>query len=238
MKLFTLIGANCILASACATEPAVGVDGIQANAIGQESADCKVAEHDCDAECTNKEHAKVPAADGTTRVASIALEDSPRKGATDPAVTIVLSSEFECPYCAKINRTLKRVIDKYGDVVSVVYKHNPLPFHKNAMGAAIAAEAAHRQGRFWEMYELLFANQRSLGRQNYLAWAKELGLDLDAFASDLDAPELRERVTRDQKLIQSLGGRGVPNLWINGRHVVGAQPFEKLQSVIDDELGC
>lgn len=167
---------------------------------------------------------------------AIPLEGSPRKGSDDAEVTIVLASEFECPFCSRVNPAITRIMKEYDGKVALVYKHNPLSFHKDAMAAAMAAEAAHRQGKFWQMYELLFANQKQLKRENYLAWAETLGLDVDEFEADLDSADLAETIKRDQELVRSLGARGVPSFWINGQHIVGAQPYSVLKSIIDKHL--
>ncbi|OGQ91887.1 MAG: hypothetical protein A2289_10260 [Deltaproteobacteria bacterium RIFOXYA12_FULL_58_15] len=235
-----LAGASAI---GCAVESPTGEDSSnlvappesQTNAIAAEH-DCGCAKLDCQGGCENKECPDSPSPEEVREIESIPIEGSPVKGGENAKVTIVLSSEFECPYSARINSTIRKVMDEYGDDVALVYKHSPLPFHKNAIGAGLAAEAAHRQGKFWEMYEILFANQRQLSRENYLAWAEKLGLDVDAFGADLDSPELRRKIEQDQELVKSLGGRGVPNLWINGRHMVGAQPFEVIKRAIDEQL--
>lgn len=230
-----------LVASACAVESMPLAEngapslGSAQSGIGN-APDGGCAQPECQGECPKQNGAEAPTEIDAARADPIPLGDSPRKGADDADVVIVLSSEFECPYCARVNLALERVMAEYGDRVAIVYKHSPLPFHRNAVGAAMAAEAARRQGNFWDMYDLLFASQSQLNRESYLAWAKQLGLDMEAFEADLDSSESAERVKRDQELIEDLGGRGVPNLWINGHHLVGAQPFEKLQAVIDAEL--
>ncbi len=97
-------------------------------------------------------------------VYKLALVDAPSKGAKQPKVTIVEFSEFQCPFCSRVNPTISEVLKTYGNDVQVQFRHNPLPFHNNAMIASIASEAAREQGKFWEMHDKLFANQQALER--------------------------------------------------------------------------
>jgi protein-disulfide isomerase len=120
--------------------------------------------------------------------------------------------------------------------VRFVYKHYPLSMHAQAPGAHRAAAAAQRQGKFWEMYALIFENARSLNRETYLEHAKKLGLDLDRFQKDLDSPETKKTVDQDVALAEQLNIRGTPGFFINGRFLSGAQPFAAFKSRIDQEL--
>ena len=220
-----------MLLSACAVDTTASEPEQAAAAL---KADCKGG---CDnPECPGpKPHAASEKADPAAAVApaQIPIGDSPRLGAEEAEVTIVMASDFECPYCARAKDTLRRVVEAYGDRVAVVYKHSPMPFHTEAIGAAMAAEAAHRQGKFWPMYDRLFEHHRDLGRKRYVELAEQLGLDMDMFVADLDSEVLRARIERDQKLVRSLGGRGVPTFWLNGRRHVGAQPLSWFAAQIE-----
>jgi protein-disulfide isomerase len=121
--------------------------------------------------------------------------------------------------------------------VQVVWKNLPLPMHPNAKPAAAAAEAAHKQGKFWEMHDLIFANQRELSGEKYDEFAKKIGLDIDRFKKDLVSADVKKRLSEDGKEAQSLGVTGTPCFFINGRFMKGAQPFEKFKAIIDEELG-
>lgn len=162
--------------------------------------------------------------------------DAPTKGPKDAKVTIVTFSEFECPFCARVNPTLQQIRDTYGDDVRLVFRHLPLAFHKNAGPAAEASMAAHEQGKFWEFHDKAFANQRALNRENYEKWAQEIGLDMNKFRAALDSGKFAARVEQDKEAANKVGARGTPASFINGKLVSGAQPFENFKRVIDEEL--
>ena len=165
--------------------------------------------------------------------------DEPQKGADDALVTIVEISDFECPFCGRVEPTIKQVQDKYGKDVRVVWMNNPLPFHKNAKPAANAALEAHAQKGdkgFWAMHEKLFANQKGLTTDNLEKWAKELGLNMSKFKKALADDKYAKTITAQQTLASSLGARGTPAFFINGRNLRGAQPLAAFTAVIDEEL--
>jgi len=162
--------------------------------------------------------------------------DDPVRGNARAPVTIVVFSDFQCPFCARAEDTLAEVQRSYGDKVRVVWKHQPLSMHPNALPAAIAAEAAREQGKFWEMHDRMFANQAALAPESYQRWAGELGLDLDRFRRALHDQALAQRVADDQSLAARVGAGGTPTFFVNGERVVGAVPFEQLRSVIDRQL--
>ena len=176
------------------------------------------------------------AAPAAPTVYEIEVGDAPVQGAAEAKVTIIEWADFQCPYCGRVGPTLKQIMDEYEGDVRIVFKHLPLSFHDRAGPAHQAAEAAHRQGRFWEMHDLIFANQRSLTDEDFLRYAVEIGLDVDQFKADLDSPSVRDRVQEDLKVAQSLGVTGTPTFIINGKKLSGAQPFPAFQSMIDAEL--
>jgi protein-disulfide isomerase len=166
----------------------------------------------------------------------IDLTDAPVIGSDGAKVMIVEFSDFQCPFCARVVPTLSQVQDAYGDEVRIAFKHFPLPIHAAAPGAAAAAVAAQRQGKFWQMHDLLFENQRNLNRETYLKLAGELGLDTDRFEKDLDDPAVKDRVAQDLAQANALQVGGTPGFFINGRFLSGAQPFAAFKAVIDEEL--
>jgi protein-disulfide isomerase len=167
----------------------------------------------------------------------IPIGDSPVRGGANAKVTIVEFMDFECPFCARVRPTIDQILKTYGDQVRVVFKHYPLPIHPQAPGAAQAAEAAHAQGKFWEMHDLLFENQRQLGDAQYDAWAKEIGLDVARFDHDRASKDVKDRIDRDEKEGDQVGVSGTPAFYINGRYLSGAQPFAAFKRMIDQELG-
>ena len=163
-------------------------------------------------------------------------KDAPAKGPADAKVTIVAFSDFQCPFCSRVNPTMKQIEETYAKDVRVVFRHLPLPFHKDAGPAAEASMAANAQGKFWEMHDKLFANQRELTRENFEKWAGEIGLDVKKFKADLDSGKYKARVDEDAKYAGTVGARGTPAFFINGKLVSGAQPFENFKKVIDEEI--
>ncbi len=179
-------------------------------------------------------------ADGKTAAANdsdiIPVGTSPTKGPADALVTIVEFSEFQCPFCSRVLPTLEKVKEKYGDKVRIAFKHNPLPFHKEAPYAAKASMAAGKQGKFWEMHDKLFANQRALQPDQIEGYAKEIGLDIEKFKKDVQDPAFDKQIEEDQKLAAKVGARGTPNFLINGQQLSGAQPFERFDAVIGEQI--
>ncbi len=157
----------------------------------------------------------------------------PVKGSPDALVTIVEISDFQCPFCSRVGPTVKKLFESYPKDIRVVWANNALPFHDRAKPAATAAMAAHRQGKFWEMHDLLFANQGALTDENFKKWAGELGLDLAKFDVDLKDPEIAKQIDREQKAANAVGARGTPAFFINGKLLSGAQPFDNFKREVD-----
>ena len=158
---------------------------------------------------------------------------SPVRGAKEATVTIVEFSDFQCPYCSAAAKTMEEVLKNYEGKVKLVFKNLPLPFHPEAKGAAIAALAAGEQGKFYEMHDKLFANQKDLGDELYLKLAGELGLDINKFKTDLRNEKLAKMIDEDQDLATRLGVRGTPGFFVNGVQVKGARPFDHFKKLID-----
>lgn len=170
------------------------------------------------------------------KVHQIATQGSPRKGPSDARVTLIEFSDFQCPYCSRVGPTLQRVATEYADQVAIVFKHMPLDFHTKARPAHRASEAAHLQGRFWEMHDLVFDNQANLSEAQYVAYAEQLGLDVARFERDMASAAVEKRVEADTREAAKLGVRGTPSFFINGRYFSGAQPFSEFKRRIDAEL--
>jgi protein-disulfide isomerase len=170
------------------------------------------------------------------RVHMVNTAGAPTKGTDSAPVTIVEFSEFQCPFCARVLPTLKQVEDTYQGNVRIVWKHLPLSIHKNAVGAALAAEAARKQGKFWEYHDRLFANQSRLGPDDLKQHAQDLQLDLKRFEADLLSVDEKKRIDADVAEAATLGIGGTPGIFINGRFIAGAQPFETFAKIIDEEL--
>jgi len=183
-------------------------------------------------------NAPPPAAgnDEDSKPANVAIGTSAVKGDPKAPVTIVEFSDFECPFCGRVGPTIKQVEDAYKGKVKITFKHQPLPFHSSAMLAAQAAEAAKEQGKFWEMHDKMFANQKALSRDNLIGYAKEIGLDTSKFEKALDSDKVKQQIAADQAEASKAGANGTPTFFINGKRVVGAQPFEQFKAAIDEAL--
>ena len=182
--------------------------------------------------------APAPGAAAAAVPASIELRpDDPVRGNPKAPVTIVLFSDFQCPFCARVGPTLDEAQRAYGDKVRIVWKHQPLSFHPNALPAAKAAEAAREQGKFWQMHDRLFSSQRELSDASYERIAKELGLDLSRFEAALRSPRGQARIEDDQRLAARIGAQATPTMFVNGEKIEGAVPFATLKAVIDRKLG-
>ncbi len=166
----------------------------------------------------------------------VPVGDSHVKGSENALVTIVEWSDFQCPFCNRVNPTMAKIRESYGDKVRIAFKHNPLPMHNRALAAAVAAEAAGKQGKFWEMHDLLFANGRALTDENFDKWGSEIGLDLEQFKKDRKDKALEKKVKAHQAQGTTLGARGTPAFFVNGRFLSGAQPFEAFKTLIDEEM--
>ena len=151
-------------------------------------------------------------------------------------VTLVEFSEFQCPFCAKASLTLIKLVNRYEGQLRWVFRQNPLGFHKNAMPAALAASAAGRQGRFWEMHDLLFENRKKLDEDSLFGYASALGLDMQRFEADFRSPELKKEIAADQAEAKQLGANGVPTFYVNGRELRGAQPYKKFEAAVEEAL--
>ncbi len=168
--------------------------------------------------------------------AQLPVGESYAWGAKNAPITMIVFSDFQCPFCARATSTIEGVLAEHPEQVRVVFKHNPLPFHKDAPLASEAALAAGEQGKFREMHDLLFQNQKALGRQSLEIYAAQLGLDMTRFREALDSHRYAEEIKQDMALAAQVGARGTPTFFINGRRVVGAQPIEKFREEIRAEL--
>lgn len=169
----------------------------------------------------------------------VPLGDSVTLGNANALVTIVLFSDFQCPFCGRLAAIFRQLREKYGDEVRIVWKDNPLAMHARALDAAIVAREAALQGgpeKFWQMHDLLFENQRDLGRASLERYAASLGLDVSRVRAALENQTHRPHVAVDQVLAAQLGATGTPASFINGRNLRGAQPFEVFTAAIDEEL--
>jgi protein-disulfide isomerase len=165
--------------------------------------------------------ARPPEAPQTAAYAIPVTKEDPAMGAKDAKINVVIFSDFQCPFCARVDPMLRDVVKdpELKDKVNIVFKQFPLSFHQNAKPAAKAALAAHEQGKFWEMSEKLYANQRELTPENFKKWAGEVGLNVAKFEADLKNNDAKyeERIKADQDLgSKEAKVRGTPSIYVNG----------------------
>ena len=166
------------------------------------------------------------------RTAEIPVSDEdPMWGDPLAPVTIVEFADLECPYCARVAPTLEAIRLRYGrEQVRLVWKNNPLPFHKSALPAQEAAMVAFdllgNEG-FWGFVDAAFANQGELNQDSFIEWAAELGVHPGQFSAALSNRRYGDKIQRDIKLAREVGALGTPTFRINGVELAGAQPLEK-----------
>jgi protein-disulfide isomerase len=193
-----------------------------------------------------------PAQPNSTARIAISLGDSPVRGDPNAPVTMIEFSDFQCPFCGEFyTQTLPQVMQNYIDPgkVKLVYKNFPLQsLHPNAMAAALAAECANEQGKFWEYHDMLFESQNSWANlssvnatNTFKQYASQLGLDANSFNSCVDTAKYTDKVNKDVQDGTNYGASGTPTFFIgndkNGyTKLVGAQPFAAFKLELDSEL--
>lgn len=169
---------------------------------------------------------------------AVDVASAPIRGDKNAKITIVAFSDFQCPFCNRVNPTLTKLLETYPGKVRVAFKHLPLRIHPDAPAAHAAAEAANRQGKFWEMYDKIFANQRDLKPETFKRYATEIGLDVAKFEKDVEDAAVKARIDADMKEADKLGVAGTPAFFINGKYLSGAQPYETFQKMVDEQLAA
>jgi protein-disulfide isomerase len=167
---------------------------------------------------------------------SIPVAGAPSIGPQNSQITLVEFSDFQCPYCVAAFPEIKAVLQAYPTKVRLIFKEFPLEIHSQADLAAAAAIAAHKQGKFWPMHDAMFAHHDDLSRKVILSLAKENGLDLDRFETDIDSTAVREMVVRDVQDGDSVGVSGTPTVFVNGQRYNGRITLDALRPVLDAEL--
>ena len=160
----------------------------------------------------------------------------PAKGPAAAKVTIIAFSDFQCPYCSRVNPALEKVMKDYDGKVRLVFRNFPLDFHPMAEKAAEAGLCAADQGKFWEMHDKMFGDQAKLTVGDLKASAKGLGIDAAKFDKCLDSGEKKATVDADQKAGSDAGVQGTPAFFVNGIFINGAQPYESFKDAIEREL--
>lgn len=165
--------------------------------------------------------------------ASFDLSGRPVKGKADAKVTVVEFSDFECPFCSRAVAGVEAILKAYPDDVRVVFMHYPLSMHKNAMPAAVASQCANVQGKFWPFHDAVFASQKELTTDKFVAHAKATGIDVDKFKACLDDPKTRKFVTSDMEQGNKAGVQGTPAFFINGEPHQGVPTADTIKQYIE-----
>ena len=160
------------------------------------------------------------------------LQKTPWKGAAKPKVVIVEFADFECPHCAAMGPVLGGVVKAYPKKVRLYFKQFPLQHHPLAEVAARATLAAHLQGRFWEMHDIVFRNQMRLTDKSFKQFAAELGLNMARFAADMTSAPILQQIQADLKE-GSEAVRSTPTLFFNGKYYHGEKSAEAIKAHVD-----
>jgi protein-disulfide isomerase len=161
---------------------------------------------------------------------------SPVLGPADARIAIVEFSDFQCPYCAQAVQKIGAVMKAFPTQVKLIFKQFPLEMHSQAELAAQAALAAHQQGKFWQLHDLMFANRTHLSRQEILTLAGGLKLDMMRFTRDMDNPDTRKAVERDESEGEQAGVGGTPTFFIDGQRYNGSLELDAIRPILEAEL--
>jgi predicted DsbA family dithiol-disulfide isomerase len=168
--------------------------------------------------------------------AAVAEYHPSRGGERDAPVTLIEYTDFQCPYCRRVQPTLDEIMRRYDDKVRHVFKQLPLAMHTEAELAAEASLCASVQGKFWQLRDWLFANSKRINRDTLVEQARALDMDEPTFSACLDGRTYAAQVRQDMVEAQAFGISGTPGFLINGRVIRGAQPLDQFLDVINDEL--
>ena len=175
----------------------------------------------------------------TKTVWKVPVGSSPVLGNPNALVTIIEFSDFQCPYCQKVEPSLQGIRSKYGDKVRLVWKNEPLPFHPRAEPAAELTSEARAQKKdagFWAAHDKLFENQKALADEDLWKYAGELGLNVDKVKSAMKEHTYKKDIDADMDVGEDFQANGTPHFFVNGRRLVGAQPQERFEKIIDEEI--
>lgn len=171
-----------------------------------------------------------------------ANEEDWKRGAEDAQVVLIEYGDFQCPACRSYYPIVKQLEEEYPDSLQVIYRHYPLiQIHNNALSAARAAEAAGRQGKFWEMHDKLYENQDDWAEERnpsdkFKTFATDIGLDMEKFESDYNSQEVEDRVNEERLSALGLGLRGTPSFILNGEKIDNPQGYEAFKAQIESAM--
>ena len=168
----------------------------------------------------------------------VSADDDPFLGTDGAPIEIIQFAEFQCPYCGKVGDTMEKLLAEYPGKLKIVYRDFPLGFHDRAIPAAIAANCAGEQDKYWDMHGILMKNQTKLQDTDLAGFAKEVGVEMDKWSTCLKDPAQEAEVKKDMEDASAVGVTGTPAFFINGVLLSGAVPFDQFKSIIDKELAA
>lgn len=155
----------------------------------------------------------------------------------DCVITVIEYSEYQCPFCVRVLPTVNRLLTEYKGKVRWIVRDFPLGFHNRAKPAAVAAKCAANQNKYWEMYDILFQNQRNLSDEDLMAYGAKIGLDKSKYEKCFNNPKKEmELIDKNYSSGEKVGVTGTPAFFINGRRLSGALPYEEFKRIFEDEL--
>ncbi|MBI5667679.1 MAG: DsbA family protein [Chloroflexi bacterium] len=212
------LGSNALFNANSRENQALIQDAVKAVASAQGSTDTASAEPD------------------PNKVYDVSADDDPFRGTENAQVVMIEFSDFNCGFCGRFaQETLNPLMEKYGDRVKFVYRDYPI-LAQSSLTAALAAQCAYEQGKFWDYHNVLFTNQGQFGREFFIQQASELGMDETAFTKCLDDQKYLDEIRNDAITAQTLGLRGTPAFFINGKYISGAQPYQVFADAIEAAL--
>jgi protein-disulfide isomerase len=167
---------------------------------------------------------------------AVPVAGAPVRGAASAPVTLVEFSDFQCPFCIAATPQLEAILKAYPGQVKLIFKQFPLDSHSQAALAAAAALSAHKQGKFWGMYDALFAQRGHLSRQGIVGLAGAVGLDVNRFQTDLGSPEIKRAVDKDIADGEKINVDSTPTLFVDGQRFNGPVTLASLRPIIEAEL--
>ncbi len=197
-------------------------------------------------ELSKANYASTPSAVGTGSptptaevVHRVPIGTSPARGPADALVTVVEFGDFQCPFCGRVQTTLNQVQTDYPKDVRIVWKNKPLPFHNHALAAAefaIEARAEKGDATYWKVHDELFATQTHLEDADLLTLARQFNVNEGKVSTAILTNKYKTEIDADDALSTTVGASGTPTFYINGRELVGAQPYSKFKDLIDQEV--
>jgi protein-disulfide isomerase len=170
------------------------------------------------------------------KIYPITTMNAPVKGPKDAPVTLIEYTDYQCPFCKRVQPTIDSLLEAYPGKIRFATMCNPLPFHKNALPAALASRAARKQGKFWEMHHLLFENMKALDDASLVKYAKQLELNIEQFNKDRKDENLKKEILKEQAQAKKFGATGTPAFFVNGKKLSGARPLAQFKAAVEDAL--